>query len=138
MECRNKEVCKKKHERWKEQQQIHIPKGEKEHEEFLNYVQKVNYFLEIGDHSSKRQFERSISSRDITDIILNGWVIERSFYKSVQAVRLTILGYTRTYRPIHVIVQIKSPNEWSVVTVYNPESKAYKWDKSFQERICFC
>lgn len=138
MECKNPELCKKKYNRWKQNQSYMVPIGEKEHEKFLSFIEDGNAELEISTHADRRQFLRSISLKDIKDVVLNGWVIERNFFPDVQAVRLVILGYTRNYRPLHVVCEIINETHWEIVTTYSPESQAYKWSKDYQERICFC
>lgn len=138
MNCKNPKMCNKKHERWKKQQGYFVPIGEGEHEVFLNYVEQKNYDITIRSHADKRQWERIVSLQDIKDIILNGWVVERNYYSDDQAVRIMLHGYTRKYRPIHVVVEIINENTWEIVTVYDPRSKKYKWTNEYQERICFC
>lgn len=138
MSCRNPDFCKKKNERWIKNQKKYLKEGQEEHEKFLSYVNEGTADIAIRSHADKRTFERVVSNADMTDVILNGWVIERNINYDSQAVRLVILGYTRKYRPIHVVCEIINEKEWEVVTVYNPESQAYKWTNNFQERICFC
>lgn len=143
--CNNPELCKKRHDRWKNNQAKFVPIGAQEHELFLEYTKRGEADLGIKiypdqerSHAEKRQIERAISLNDIRDVLKHGWVIERNINFITQAVRLVILGYTKRYRPIHVVVEILTDKEWEVVTVYSPESKAYKWNESYEEKICFC
>ncbi|MEG6533747.1 MULTISPECIES: DUF4258 domain-containing protein [Bacillati] len=138
MECQNPKLCAKKHERWKRNQEQFISLGEKEHELFLEYLEKEEATLSLGYHADRRQFERVVSTHDVNDIISHGWVIERNFFPHEQAISLVILGYTRTYRPIHVVCLVLADNHWEVKTVYSPTSKRHKWSTNFQERVCFC
>lgn len=136
MKCKNLEICKKKYEKWRKNQERFIPLGTKEHELFLKYFEKDEATLILSRHTDKRQFERVVSTHDINDIIKHGWVIERNLNN--KTVTLIILGYTRTYRPIHLVCKILDDKTWKVKTVYSPISKKYKWSKDFQKRICFC
>lgn len=138
MKCKNPKLCSKKHEKWKKNQRQFIPIGEREHELFLKYLEKKTAKLTLGKHSDKRQYQRPISTNDVNDIIKNGWVIERNFFPNDQSVSLVILGYTRTYRPIHVVCIVLNDDHWFVKTVYSPVSKEYKWANGYQDRICFC
>lgn len=138
MTCKNPTLCEKKYKRWKNNQMVFVPIGEQEHELFLKYVKQGSADIGIHPHADKRQFERTVSNSDMKDVILHGWVMERNIDFESQAVRLVILGYSKTYRPIHVVTEILNEREWEIITVYSPESKGYKWSKDFDERICFC
>lgn len=145
MKCLNKKICAEKHKKWKRNQNKFIPIGEEEHNIFIEHYKNGNAILGLKKypdqerpHADLRFFQRSVSAKDITDIILHGWVIERNYFSYEQAVRLVILGYTRTYRPLHIVCEIINEREWEIVTVYNPETKKYKWGNNYQERVCFC
>lgn len=143
--CENPILCKKKHERWKKNQSRFIPIGEIEHQNFIQHLTegKARYVMkkhsdEERPHADIRQVQRMISIYDLKDIITHGWVIERNYFPYEQAVRLVILGYTRNYRPLHVVCEVVNDYFWLVCTVYDPQSKPYKWSNNFQERVCFC
>jgi hypothetical protein len=145
MACRNPELCAKKHKRWKKYQSIFIPIGEEEHNIFIQNFEKGNAQLSLKSyldqdrpHADLRTFQRAISKRDLIDVVLNGWVIERNYFPDEQVIRLVILGYTRRYRPLHVVCEIVNELDWEIVTVYSPLSKKHKWGNEYQERVCFC
>lgn len=145
MSCKNPQLCAKKHEKWKKYQNKFIPIGDNEHNTFLKHYESgtanlgfKTYPDQERPHADLRQFQRAISFQDIQDVVQNGWVIERNYYPDEQVVRLVILGYTKNYRPLHVVCEIVNENDWEIVTVYSPVSKKYKWSNDFQERVCFC
>lgn len=146
MECQNPKVCLKTHERWKTNQEKYLPIGDEEHEVFKKFVDKDDYQLKMkfhpdGEeipHANRRMVERAFNQSDINIAVQFGWVIERNFSKDSQKHRLVILVYNQNKRPLHVIFEIVKENFWEIVTLYNPESKPYKWSEDFQERVCFC
>lgn len=130
-------VCMVKREKWNECQRIYIPRGEKEHEAFIKKFMQREAKVTIERHlSHKRQNERGISDSDIFDILINGWVIERNTDSGKKA--LVILGYTKNYRPLHLVINMVKKNEWVAVTAYDPRTHSWKWNDSYDERICFC
>ena len=129
--------CIVKREKWNECQRIFIPKGEKEHELFIEKFMQREAKVTIDRHlSQKRQNERGISDSDIFDILTNGWVIERNTDSGKKS--LVILGYTKNYRPLHLVINIVKKNEWVAVTSYDPRTHEWKWNNTYDERICFC
>jgi len=136
--CKNLEVCNERHKRWKENQAIYVPLGEKEHEVYLNHVENGNYAATKSFHAVKREFERLISEQDMADVTNYGWVIERSYDRSMGMARLVIMGYTARRKPVHLVYEVEDENSWKLVTVYTPLSDQHKWNDSFTERICFC
>lgn len=142
MQCKNPMACKAKHSRWKKYQEKYIPTGEKLLEHFRNNWKQGKAIAKRTDHFALRCFQRSISNATIHDVLENGWIVEYGFEKSTQLVRLVLLWYTKGnyggYRPIHLVIEYKSEQLLTLITVYSPESMAYKWDKNYSERICFC
>ncbi|QZT33663.1 DUF4258 domain-containing protein [Caldalkalibacillus thermarum TA2.A1] len=79
-----------------------------------------------------RSYERAFARSEILQMLKYGWVIEYD----PRDKKACVLGYTAEYRPIHVIISFGDVPV--VITAYNPRSKQWKWNKSFDRRICFC
>lgn len=139
--CLDKETCRRKHERWCELQKKFVPVGEEELEHFRELLFQENTGTLLFDRahfSRKRSIERVITEKDVYAILENGWIIERSKMRGVTLLILSYLKSGQHYRPIHVVCDVIQEDRWVVVTAYNPLSKPWKWNESFEERICFC
>ena len=140
MNCKDKEGCRKKHLQWLKNQKKYIPIGQKELDNFLSHLETNPECLVYDRHFEKnRSFKRSITRKDVTEILKNGWVIERKIKHGM--VSLLIMGYTKNgknYRPIHVVFDVVKKDLWVVTTTYDSRSMWWKWDDTFQQRICFC
>ncbi|MFD1362762.1 DUF4258 domain-containing protein [Lentibacillus salinarum] len=136
MSCQDPEGCHKKHTQWKEWQERIILEGEEIHEEIIRDMDENGTPLSMSKHGGKRELYRAFSPTEINNAVRNGWVIEYS----PKRMTLHILHHFKvgkgSYRPIHVVIGYKE--KLKVVTVYDPRSKAWKWDRNYQERVCFC
>lgn len=131
-----KDECKRKFQAWKDVQKKYVPIGDAEHERFIKKFLKGEAKVIFDRHlSEKRQNERCISEMDIRDILLNGWVIERNFNNGKNSI--VVLGYTSNYRPLHVVFIYLNTKTWLAITAYDPRTHMWKWNSSFDERICF-
>ncbi len=76
----------------------------------------------FSDHSLKMMVKRSIYRSEVEDAIINGEVIE-SYPDDKYSPSCLIYGKTKEKRDLHV--QVSSPPEVVIITVYEPESD--KW-----------
>jgi hypothetical protein len=85
----------------------------------------------FSGHALKRMFERSLSEKDIIDVIRDGEVITQySFDKPYPS--CIILGFVRDV-PLHVVIGIDSENQAAVViTAYIPDLET--WTVDFRTR----
>lgn len=135
--CLNHEECERKREKWERLQAKFLSKGEKNLENFLTNKKKGIAHLKVDTHFFKRCLERFISEHDVKNVLNYGWVIERN--KTGKGSSVVLLGYSgKNYRPIHVVFDIINDYLWVAVTAYNPESNYWKWNDTFDKRICFC
>lgn len=111
-------------------------------EDFQEALEEGEAVLTISSHALERQVDRSIAGPQIVEAIKNGWAIERR--QQGDEVTVTLLYHLRVsprvYRPLHVIAVFHtlSSFKWTVKTVYDPRSEAWKWSEDFQGRVCFC
>lgn len=135
MNCPDPGGCERKHTQWKQWQEKCISSGEILHEELINRLEE-GCKIPKSRHAQRREFYRAYSREEVDEAIECGWVIEHDPNRKTLLIKYSSkLGKMR-YRPIHVLVSYYS--KWKLITMYNPESKSWKWDKNFHERICFC
>lgn len=128
MQCQNPALCSTKAKMFENKNSRHLEKGQQLFDEL-----KEDYKIDGSRHFDKRALERSIGRPDLMTVINYGWVIE---YHPREK-KFLILGYTREYRPIHLVV-LFIDEALKVVTVYSPRNKPWKWCEEFKRRICFC
>lgn len=136
MNCQNSEGCLNKYIQWKNWQNDQIPAGENLHAEIIRNMDNNGDFLSMSQHANRREFYRAYSSREIKTGVKHGWVIEHNPKRKTLHILHNFKVGKATYRPIHVVLGYDG--KWKIITVYDPRSKAWKWDRSFQERVCFC
>lgn len=135
--CETPKECKEKHEKWIEKADKYVPIGEKEHNQFLTLLGNGNATILLDRHFKKRGLERSVSNKDVMEVINYGWCIERN--KTMGSIALVLLGYVGVNkRPLHVVINMIAKDKWLVITAYNPQSHAWKWSEFYNERVCFC
>lgn len=140
MECKEPLTCAERSLLWERIQEQSA--AQMELEMFQEVIEEGNAILAISIHASGRQLDRSFSKPQIAEAVKYGWAIERRWMG--EEVTITVMYHlrvsARVYRPIHVIAVFHktSPNKWTVKTVYDPRSEAWKWSEDFQRRICFC
>lgn len=135
MECKNPDLCESKHQQWKKHQEKLVPVGEGILDGIVERLEE-GIDIPLSDHANKRSLFRAFSVQEIRNAILNGWVIE---YDNTRNTLLVLYNYkvaAGIYRPIHVVIGLN--NKPKIITCYDPQSKPWKWDRSYQERICFC
>lgn len=98
--------------------------------------------LRLSQHAHEREYQKAISGADIRTVMLEGEPIE--YYKNKYGTqKITLWGNVHVghakYRPLHIILKKRRNEEkWAIVTVYDPQTKAWQWNENFTERICFC
>lgn len=137
IKCSNHKECTRKKERWEELQTKFCPMGQAQLVKFVSNFSIGKSEVRFDKHFHKRSLERSITERDVKSIIEYGWVIERN--KNTKSTSVVLLGYVgEHYRPLHVVFDLVNENMWVAVTAYNPQSHNWKWNDSFDARVCFC
>lgn len=140
--CVNLRSCAERSKRWEQVQQDQLHKAEDELILFRECFTNGEANLSFSKHTETRQFQRSVSKKQIIEVILDGWPIERRV--SGQEVTIVLLYHLRlsstNYRPLHVVCAFNkiSPCTWEVKTTYDPRTDTKKWDSGYQKRICFC
>lgn len=136
-ECTNPKECKRKAQNWEENQNTFCPVGQKEFDEFYKKYIKKEACIELDRHFEKRALERCVNESEMKEVFEMGWVIERN--KSLNNISIVLLGYVgQNYRPLHVVFNAITKTKWVAVTVYDPKSHHWKWNDSFDKRVCFC
>ena len=135
MECRNPEMCRKKADAWRKRQAETIPIGEQMLLDLLAFLEEGGA-LPMSKHAGGRGYHRAFSVSKISEAIRNGWVIEHDPERQTLLVLYYLKLSAGVYRPIHVVIGYRG--KWKVVTVYDPRSMPWKWNRNFDERICFC
>src|SRR5690606_37008562 len=95
--------CYEKHLNWKRQQEKNIPVGEKILETIRRQIENGSE-INLTKHGKGRSYHRVFSLREITEAILNGWVIEAYPDKQKMTVICFLKSTKKTYRPIHVVI----------------------------------
>lgn len=142
--CQKPTECQVKSQRWVLANELAIGfYGQKMQEDFIEKMKAEEFgCLVFTKHVQKRMVERAVGESEILSMIINGDPIE--YYKNQYGTqKITFWSNIKTgvasYRPLHIIMKNRRGEEqWSVVTVYDPRSEAWRWDSSFTERICFC
>lgn len=98
--------------------------------------------IKLSSHAQERMYEKAFSKFDLRIVILEGDPIEY-YQNSFGTQKIALWGNVqvgrKSYRPLHIILKKgRGQGKWSVVTVYDPRNKAWRWNNSFTERICFC
>jgi hypothetical protein len=131
MGCQNPEKCREKAARHQERMAWAVPIGETYLEDLQARIDTIE--IAFSKHFLReRSFERVLSRKEILEVLKHGWVIEFYYHDK----KACVLGYTSDYRPIHVYIEFRDVPV--VITAYNPRSKSWRWNKSLDERNCFC
>ncbi len=81
-------------------------------------------------HSLERSIERSISKKEIEEVILVGEIIEY-YPEDKYGPSCLILGFTNENKPIHV--QCSLEPVW-IITCYDPSDRPSEWSEDFRKR----
>ncbi len=96
--------------------------------------------LRMKYHAEQREMFRAFSRYEIVEAAKQGWAIDLT--KRDNKTFIVIMYYLhtgpRSYRPIHVVCMVNSPFDWEIITVYDPRSKSWWWDKNLSTRVCWC
>lgn len=71
-QCKNEKECKRKREKYEELQSKFAIMGQEELDAFLKVMQEGKAFVRFDRHFTKRSLERSISDRDVKEVLENG------------------------------------------------------------------
>lgn len=142
MGCKEPVLCAEKARRMEPSILRYRITAQGELEGFQEALEEGEVVLTISSHALGRQVDRSIARPQIVEAVKEGWAIERR--QRGDEVTVTLLYHLRVsprvYRPLHVITVFHtfSPLKWTVKTVYDPRSEAWKWSEDVQRRVCFC
>lgn len=142
MTCREPLLCAEKVRRTESSTLRYRSMAQGELEDFQEALEEGEAVLTISSHALERQVDRSISRPQIVEAVKNGWAIERR--QQGDDIKVILLYHLRVsprvYRPIHIVAVFNTftPIKWTVKTVYDPRSEAWKWSEDFQRRVCFC
>jgi len=93
-----------------------------------NKVEVADY--RFTTHAFERCVERSISPKEIQDVLLIGEIIEE-YQKDKYGPSCLVYGITQNHRILHV--QCSIDPVW-IITAYDPTLEPDKWDKDFRRR----
>jgi hypothetical protein len=107
----------------------------KNKEKLLEQISLIRFKIRSGEyrftfHSLERQIERSISTNEIEEAILNGEIIE-DYPEDKYGPSCLISGLTINGRSIHV--QCSLSPVW-IITCYDPSERPWEWDEKFTKR----
>lgn len=86
--------------------------------------------IEVTTHVFIRILQRSIVLDDITNVIMNGEIIE-DYPDDYPFPSCLVLGQTRSGRPIHIVAGLGDGKLW-LVTAYEPD--AGRWESDNRTR----
>lgn len=128
--CLNKELCNKKHNSWKRNNQRHLQKYEDMFEEIRC---EGGQLITLSNHCLYRLNDRYISIDEIKQVIENGWVVD--FNKDGSFIVLGYYKLLNKYQPLHVVLKPEK-RMWLIKTLYNPVKEL--WGDNYDQKICFC
>lgn len=142
MPCRDAEGCAAKAVRHREAQDARVLEAERVVRRFAEMRRSSRAWWRPTGHAVRRMVERAVGRRQVEDALRFGWPIEWTRGGDGWVRILVLVWDTRgpAVRPLHVLMQYDPRNfaEWTVVTVYDPRTRAWKWDAAFERRVCFC
>ena len=129
-------ICKDRAERFHKHQQRWLDEGDT----LLQAAIRNKAKIKIRSHTHIRSTERCFNRAVLIPAIESGYVIERQVHEGnriVWIVSSSIKIGACKYRPIHFAISFED-NVMYVITIYDPRSHAWKWDKTFSKRLCWC
>lgn len=138
MSCKNPERCKKMVEKWEARKKLNLDTGEAILENMRTRLEKNEKVVNLTEHINQRGTFRAFSETiDVNIVFKYGWVIE--YYTTSSAEYMTILGYARGYRPLHLVLALnKNETRWKAITAYDPRTEEFRWTNDYQTKVCFC
>lgn len=130
--------CEEKVRKWARLQQEFLARGIAEHTRFMHLHQLGKSKIVFEKHVRLRADERDIQFIDIVKVIKGSRVIERNRLDREKQTSLLLIGIDNHLKPMHVVIRIIHTNVWIVQTAYYPESQCWKWNETFDARVCFC
>jgi hypothetical protein len=144
MVCKDPEGCKEKSKEYSLANACEIEIGGQEEFNKLKevYATKGLSCLGFSKHAQQRMLERAISETELRTIIFDGDIIEYH-QNEFGTTKMVVWGHIRIsskkYRPLHIILKKRAnDSKYSVVTLYDPRTEAWRWDENYTKRICFC
>jgi mRNA interferase MazF len=134
--CCNPEKCQRQADAWRKRQSEAVPIGEQLLQGLLEHLEDGGS-LPMSRHAGGRGYDRAFSAGKVSEAIRNGWVIEHDTERQTLLVLYYLKLSAGVYRPVHVVLGYRD-GKWKVVTVYDPRTMPWKWNRNFDERICFC
>lgn len=117
---------------WQKLQERLLSEGE---ELFHRYLTSSTKEILWSQHAEGRLFYRCLSKKKVLAALEDRVVIENR--KEVLLI-FTSIKSGREYRPVHVVLALDRPGQATVVTVCDPRSEAWRWDRTLTRRVCWC
>jgi len=89
--------------------------------------------IRFKKHALIRAIERRISIQEIEEVFENCQIIY-SYPEDKPFVSYLVTGFTKKYRPLHVVIALDDKEEYIwIISIYEPDKN--KWDKTFTKRL---
>lgn len=130
-------TCETKRQRWANLQYSYLPKGEKEIGQFRQDLLERKVKLMYSTHYFANLNNREYTVEDVEKAILHGRIVERNKLVKETTVSYVLLYFAKN-KPMHVVLNRLDNENYLLNTVYNPLAHHWKWNSTFDKRICFC
>ena len=94
----------------------------------MPYPESIEYSL----HGAERRVEHDYPRADVRAALRDGEIIER--YEDTGRGPSYLLLHWIDHRPLHVVAADKAKEEKTVVTLYDPQTRADKWTDDYRRR----
>lgn len=129
--------CEAKRKRWETLQPRYLEKGVKEVNQFREGICNRKAKLMYSTHYFSNLNDREYMVEDVEKALLYGRVVERNKLVNESIVSYVLLYFSKN-KPLHVVVDRLDNENYLLTTVYNPLAHSWKWNETFDKRICFC
>jgi hypothetical protein len=142
MSCQHPKQCKTATEERYARMEPFLEEANKRLERFRRAYDQGKAELAFDGHAEFREVFRAFSQSQVMEAFMEGDVIE--CHKKNGEYGFLIWYYVKIgrgqYRPIHVraIMPVQNQHHMMVVTVYDPRSMDWRWNNTFDKRICLC
>ncbi|MFT9486774.1 MAG: DUF4258 domain-containing protein [Tepidibacillus sp.] len=130
------EKCATKAQKYKKVQENRIDQADGIYEKIIRdpAFQRV-----LTRHANKRMLDRAISTQVLINSLDDGLPIEMyTVDGEVHLLIFTAIKEEKKYRPLHIAIKVEKNQKYSIKTIYDPRSQAWKWDESLTQRVCWC
>lgn len=134
--CTNS-ACAYKVAKWEKSQSTYARTAKEQLQKLRNKLQLREWKMIYSQHYFQNLHKREYSVEDVQNALLFGRVVERIKDKDTKFISLVILYYTDS-KPMHVVVENIDSTTYLLKTVYNPMAHYWKWNNTYDKRICFC